>query len=291
MTERVFRPDSPPPTRHGPGPYTLRQGSPPHPQTAPAPSEWPGRATVPSAVGRVVTVPFAFLTLGLFVITQFAVVIVLGARTGALELATIALTASLVAVGLFVQRRIPLRQLLGRLDRLPRRIGLGLAIGVASVLGSSLLVVVLMSLLGRSAPPEQLVLQEAMSGGRSLLLATIVAVILAPLSEELIFRGLLHQGLRNRLRVVPATLLSSGIFAVVHGEVVASQPLSLIGLFFVGVVLAVTFERTGGLLVPIVVHAAFNATMIAIALVAFGLGAPDPAAEGAVAIGRLLGAQ
>ncbi|MDA3023583.1 MAG: CPBP family intramembrane metalloprotease, partial [Actinomycetota bacterium] len=95
----------------------------------------------------------------------------------------------------------------------------------------------------------------------------IAAVVLAPVAEELLFRGLLHRGLRRRLRIVPATALSSVLFAVVHVDVALSQPLALVGLTLVGVILAVASERTGSLIVPVVIHAVHNAVTIAAVVV------------------------
>jgi membrane protease YdiL (CAAX protease family) len=112
------------------------------------------------------------------------------------------------------------------------------------------------------ATPEQVLTGGLLDTPLQLTLAVIAAVVLAPVAEELLFRGLLHRGLRRRLRIVPATALSSVLFAVVHVDVALSQPLALVGLTLVGVILAVAYERTGSLIVPVVIHAVHNAVTI-----------------------------
>ena len=116
---------------------------------------------------------------------------------------------------------------------------------------------------GSEQAPDQFLLDDLTRGGLSTLLAFIAAVVLAPIAEELLFRGLLFTALLRRRSVHVAALVSSIVFAVVHVEVAASQPLALIGLTFVGVVLAIAHERTGSLLVPVVIHATHNAVTIA----------------------------
>jgi len=120
----------------------------------------------------------------------------------------------------------------------------------------------LVTLTGSEATPEQVLTEGIADTPAQLALAVLAAVVMAPLTEELLFRGLLHRGLRRRMRIVPAILLSSVLFAVVHVDVAASQPLALVGLTFVGIILALAHERTGSLLVPVVIHATHNAVTI-----------------------------
>jgi uncharacterized protein len=145
------------------------------------------------------------------------------------------------------------------------RIGLGL--GLLAIVASTLIVSLLVTLSGSEASPEQVLTGGLLETPLQLTLAVIAAVVLAPVAEELLFRGLLHRGLRRRLRVVPATALSSVLFAVVHVDVALSQPLALVGLTLVGVILAVAYERTGSLIVPVVIHAVHNAVTIAAVVV------------------------
>ncbi|MBM3984157.1 MAG: CPBP family intramembrane metalloprotease, partial [Planctomycetes bacterium] len=107
------------------------------------------------------------------------------------------------------------------------------------------------------------VLSEALTASRQALLdwpvaLPLLAVLAAPLCEEYIFRGLVFAGLRRSLPFVPAALASAAIFAIVH------PPMSMGPVFLLGVLTATARERTGGLLAPMAVHAAFNAGSLAV---------------------------
>lgn len=84
-----------------------------------------------------------------------------------------------------------------------------------------------------------------------------VGAILAPIVEELLFRGLLYQWLRARTNVVVAVVASGAIFSAAH-----VIPVLLPALFLVGVVLAVVFEWTRSLWVVIALHFMQNALAI-----------------------------
>lgn len=90
-----------------------------------------------------------------------------------------------------------------------------------------------------------------------LLTMTVATIVLAPLTEELLFRGCLYRFLKSKLPLVFALLLSGVLFALVHFNL-----LSLLPLFFLGVILAYAYERTGSIKVPILIHGIFNANTI-----------------------------
>jgi hypothetical protein len=87
----------------------------------------------------------------------------------------------------------------------------------------------------------------------------LIGGILAPLAEEVIFRGLLYGWLRRFMGLLPATFLSAAIFGLVHGmlPVIAAA-------FVVGLVLAYIYERTGSLWAPTIVHATQNCVAMTI---------------------------
>lgn len=97
-------------------------------------------------------------------------------------------------------------------------------------------------------------------------LATIVLVIvLVPWIEEAVYRGMLQGGLVGfgiaRVIVVP---LVAGIFALRHLGIAA--PHAVAGLFVLGLGLGILVERTGRLAPAVVLHAAFNAGNVLLAL-------------------------
>jgi membrane protease YdiL (CAAX protease family) len=208
-----------------------------------------------------------------------------GGGTVLLALVVVSQVVGLLAVVLLLSRRaVPLRSLIGPVRPLRRLLGLGAGLGALAIVGSTIIVSVLVALSGSDATPDQVLTGDIAQTPAQLLLAVLAAVVLAPIAEELLFRGLLHRALRVRLRIVPATAISSLLFAVVHVDVVMSQPIALVGLTLVGVVLAIAYERTGGLLVPVLIHAVHNAITIAAVVVTSRLDL-DLASAGTAVVG------
>jgi membrane protease YdiL (CAAX protease family) len=79
-------------------------------------------------------------------------------------------------------------------------------------------------------------------------------VILAPIFEELAFRGLLFAMFRRRLTFLPAALLSATIFALAHGY----SLLGFISVLWSGFLWAWIYDRTGSLIPGMVAHAVNN---------------------------------
>ncbi|MBN1441289.1 MAG: CPBP family intramembrane metalloprotease [Planctomycetes bacterium] len=102
-----------------------------------------------------------------------------------------------------------------------------------------------------------------------IILLVLTAVLLAPLAEEVLFRGLLHGLLRLRWGIAAAGVISSAVFALFHFSLGAFLPLFLVGLLLVFVL-----EKTGSLLYAMLFHAAFNGVQ----LLAMLAGAPPPPA-------------
>lgn len=91
--------------------------------------------------------------------------------------------------------------------------------------------------------------------------------ILAPVLEELIFRGFVYGGLRRMMTVPGAALASALIFAAAHVAVPVS---SLLAITLIGVVLAYLYERSGSLIAPMVTHAMYN-SFVFLLLAAYAL--------------------
>ena len=81
----------------------------------------------------------------------------------------------------------------------------------------------------------------------------LMSVVLAPVFEECLFRGMLFPALLKQMRVLPAMLLMSGVFALVHQNMGAFT-----SLFVLALVLHVAFVHTGSIRVAIVIHALHN---------------------------------
>lgn len=94
----------------------------------------------------------------------------------------------------------------------------------------------------------------------TIFLFCIGAIVLAPLVEELLFRGVLLRALLRKVQPVTAVLASSVIFAVVHLLGDPNTLPFLPALTGLGAVLAVVALRSGDLSTSIFIHAGFNLT-------------------------------
>ncbi len=103
---------------------------------------------------------------------------------------------------------------------------------------------------------------EALTGGSSLSLGElgalmILVAVVAPIVEELFFRGMLYPVLRRRWSAPIAIAANGFLFALIH-----VMPILLPGLFFVGIVLAWVRERSGSVIPCMVIHALQNGTVL-----------------------------
>jgi len=98
----------------------------------------------------------------------------------------------------------------------------------------------------------------------------LAAVIMAPLVEETLFRGLLFRAANARMPFWVAAIGTGLLFGAVHGELVALLPISLLGAVF-----AFLTRRTGSLLASATAHAGFNAfESLMLLLTAWALNGP-----------------
>lgn len=148
---------------------------------------------------------------------------------------------------------------------------IGLVVAVALVLGTQAAAQVI-GMLFHLPPPEpvnHVVLQmitEAQAWWVAGLLV-LSAVVLAPLLEELLFRGFLQSVLVEwfgRRRVWSALLLASAIFSLSH--VGATSWHALAALFVFSIILGWVYERYGSLWIPVLMHMGFNALNVIAAM-------------------------
>lgn len=81
------------------------------------------------------------------------------------------------------------------------------------------------------------------------------AVVIAPISEELFFRGLLQTFL---VRLLHSRWLAVGVASLIFGAVHFQQPQAIPALALLGLLMGYAYERTGSLLPAILIHALFN---------------------------------
>ncbi|WP_180143908.1 CPBP family intramembrane glutamic endopeptidase [Desulfoluna butyratoxydans] len=96
----------------------------------------------------------------------------------------------------------------------------------------------------------------------TLALFFVTGCLVAPLAEELFFRGIVYRLLRP-MGVIPAVLISTLVFAAahaMHGVVPVTQ---LAG----GLLFAVAYEKEGHLAVPVIIHGAGNTALFTLSLI------------------------
>jgi membrane protease YdiL (CAAX protease family) len=89
----------------------------------------------------------------------------------------------------------------------------------------------------------------------------LVACVLAPIYEELIFRAGLYRFCRQKLGRGAALIISGICFGALHGNWAGFLPLAVLGMG-----LAVAYEATGSIRVPIIAHGLFNLNTVLVLL-------------------------
>jgi membrane protease YdiL (CAAX protease family) len=97
-----------------------------------------------------------------------------------------------------------------------------------------------------------------------ILLLLGLAVVYAPIVEELLFRGALYGGTRSTRGIIVSSLIVSAVFAAMHPRGIAGIPV----LMSIAVVFALMREWRGSLIAPIVAHAINNGTIIGFLILA-----------------------
>jgi membrane protease YdiL (CAAX protease family) len=116
---------------------------------------------------------------------------------------------------------------------------------------------------------EELFLAEGRFGSKFFTL-----VVVAPITEELLFRGIILRGLLGRFRPWAAILLSALLFGVMH-----LNPWQTIPTFVLGVAYAWFYVRSGSLWPGIVAHALNNFLFLVVMTGPFGLWEPVAAED------------
>jgi len=145
----------------------------------------------------------------------------------------------------------------------PRDAGIGLLVGVVSqVLLVPLLYIPILRIwedLDVGAEAEELVDMAVSSSDRILLV--VMTVLIAPVAEEVFYRGLVQRALQDGFGKVLAVAITSLLFAGTHFQLVQFPALVLVGVVFG--ILAVVTGRLGP---AIWAHAGFNAVTVIVLL-------------------------
>lgn len=139
--------------------------------------------------------------------------------------------------------------------------------GVLAGLGSQFLLLPLLYLPFELLSDDLNVSEKAeetlgVASGGSLLLLAILVIGIAPVVEELFFRGLLQRTLAQWVPPLGAVGLSALLFGVTH-----FQPVQLLGLIAFGLVLGRLAQRSGRLGPSVMAHMSFNAASVLVIVV------------------------
>ena len=111
--------------------------------------------------------------------------------------------------------------------------------------------------------------QIVQAAGSSSVISTLIFYltlgVMAPIFEEILFRGFFYAAMKPRIGTFPAMLASAALFALLHFD-----KGGVLMLFAIGFVLAYTFEKTRSLLPSMVAHGMWNSGSFTMALILFG---------------------
>ncbi len=136
----------------------------------------------------------------------------------------------------------------------------GIVYGVAAIPPTMMITVGTNELIARAGymPQSQPVIQwltDPQTPFAARVTIFVSAVIIAPLAEELIFRGILFPAVLRRKSWMFAAMLTGCIFSLIHFHPPSFLSIFVLSLFFSG-----GYSMTGSLVTPIVMHMVFNAT-------------------------------
>ena len=163
-------------------------------------------------------------------------------------------------VGGLVIRHLPWRDALGLNRRSPLGVlgsaGLSIVLAVPLIAAAITLTRVFLTAAGSGGGEVQEIVRflAAPGAGAARVVVAVSAVCVAPVQEELIFRGYIYGVLRRYAGVGVGVLINALLFAGIH-----QNAASFGGLFVLAVCLTLAYEWTGSIFVPMTMHALFNA--------------------------------
>jgi len=111
--------------------------------------------------------------------------------------------------------------------------------------------------------PKELPIEKYFADNLGTWLLAIFGVTVAPLMEELFFRGFLYPALARPLGVNWSVVITAALFALVHASQLADAWAPLLLLFLVGSILTVARVRTNSVIPGLLIHSAYNFTLFA----------------------------
>ena len=205
----------------------------------------------------------SFIMAQIFVALLFSGLYVLGVNVNVLNIVILTFVASLFmyAIALVIAIGIPTKLYQWSWREVRKRVGLTSRLhymhSVIAVLGFvayallsyGLLWLAMQFLPGFNATQEQSLGFHSFHSWFEAGFGFLAFVVLAPIAEELFFRGFLFGGLRRRLSFVPAMLITSVLFGLAHGQLNVG-----LDTFALSLVLCFLYEGTGSIWTSMALH-------------------------------------
>ena len=112
--------------------------------------------------------------------------------------------------------------------------------------------------------PKSLPVDKFFSDAAGAYLMAAFGITLAPLLEELFFRGMLYPLLRRSWGMAAGVMVTAGAFACIHGIQLGWAWAPVLAIFVVGVVFTLVRERTDSVAASLLAHCGYNATLFAL---------------------------
>lgn len=116
--------------------------------------------------------------------------------------------------------------------------------------------------LAMNTPEIQMPIKDWLTEPKSLILTAVFAVTLAPVCEEIAFRGFLQPLVARSLGAAPAVVLTAIPFALLHGPQNKWSWQHIVLLVLVGSVFGWTRQATGSTAASSLLHATYNLTQL-----------------------------
>lgn len=151
-----------------------------------------------------------------------------------------------------------------------RSVAVGLALAIPAWVGVTLLANLAATILKALGFEQDTGIVDAVMNRADPTVIVLAVVLVAPIAEELFFRGVVYNAWEREHGTWVAVFGSAALFAAIHASLYLLLP-----IFVLGVVLALVYRSTRSLLAVMVMHAGFNAITVAITLLArLGIVAP-----------------
>jgi uncharacterized protein len=129
------------------------------------------------------------------------------------------------------------------------------------LLGGAMVFFVLAGLAHFLPMPRNLPIDRFFENARQASIMSVFAMTVAPLMEELFFRGFLYPVLARRLGMATSILLTSVAFGLLHGDQLKFSWAAVLIIFLVGVALTTVRALTKSVAASFLLHVGYNGTL------------------------------